>query len=184
LDAAADAEIAPIDRSHLSGPEFQSLREHLPGEDVRGVHALRSATIGTLVRRVTRGRMPRTVGVVLDLRGPPRINRGHGRQTFEWSLGACASLVEELHRRGCGMRVIVIDTEAELLNIQSTAELADLLTLLSEASMSRHRILDQEQLDFLREVAHCYWIPAGGYVKAPELQTFADKPTLITRGTV
>lgn len=174
LDAAADAESAPVDRSMLPGPEFQSLREYLPEEDARGVHALRSAALGTLVRRVTRGRLPRTIGVVLDLRQPPGHARGRGLRRCEWSLGACATLVEELHRRGSVMRVHVIDTDSEQIEVKGPAQLTDLMTLLSEANMSTHRNLAPDQLSDLEGLVHCYWIPAGGYAKAPELRHLGD----------
>lgn len=180
LDAAADAETAPVDRSVLPGPEFQSLREYLPEEDARGVHALRSAALGTLVRRVTRGRLPRTIGVVLDLRRPPGHTRGRGMRRCEWSLGACATLVEELHRRGSNMRVLVIDNESEQIEVQGPAQLTDLLTLLSEATLSAHRNLGPDQLDDLEELVHCYWIPAGGYTKAPETRMLTGDVTMIS----
>ena len=37
-----------------TGSEFYELREHLSGEDVRRVHALRSAALGTLIERINR----------------------------------------------------------------------------------------------------------------------------------
>ena len=181
LDAAMDAEAAPVDRSALPGPEFQSLREHLPEEDARGVHALRSAALGTLIRRVTRGRLPRTVGIVLDLRRPPRQVQQRGKRNFEWSLGACATLSEELHKRGCGMRVVVIDADTEQMEVKDGAQLITLLTVLSEASISNHRIIKPNQLDFLDTLAHCYWIPAGGYTTPPELAGLERDTTLITK---
>ena len=180
LDAAADAESAPVDRSMLPGPEFQSLREYLPEEDARGVHALRSAALGTLVRRVTRGRLPRTIGIVLDLRRPPGHVRGRGMRRCEWSLGACATLVEELHRRGCEIRVLVIDTEPEQIEVRVPAQVNDLLTLLSEATLSNRRVLGTDQLDDVNELVHCYWIPAGGFTKAPEIHGLAGDITMIT----
>src|SRR5690606_13423596 len=69
--AIAERQAAQHLRTNVRGAEFHSLREHQPDEDARGVHALRSASAGTLVRRVLRGSMPRTAGVVLDLRRPP-----------------------------------------------------------------------------------------------------------------
>lgn len=180
LDAAADAEIAPLDRSILPGPEFQALREYLPEEDARGVHALRSASLGTLVRRVTRGRMPRTIGVVLDLRRPPGHTRGRGLRRCEWSLGACATLVEELHRRGSVARVLIVDNEPEQIEVKGPAQLIDLMTLLSEASLSMHHGLADELLADLSTLGHCYWIPAGGYLRAPELRDMPGDVTLLT----
>lgn len=179
LDAAADAEIAPVDRSMLPGPEFQALREYLPEEDARGVHALRSASLGTLVRRVTRGRMPRTIGVVLDLRRPPGQPRGRGLRRCEWSLGACASLVEELHRRGSVSRVLVVDTEPEQIEVKDASQLTELMTMLSEASLSMHHGLNPELLANIELLSHCYWIPAGGFTRAPELRDMPGRVSLI-----
>jgi len=179
LEAATDADIAPNDRSTLRGPEFVSLREHQLDEDARGVHALRSASVGTLVRRVTRGRMPRTVGVVLDLRRPPGQGRGRGLGRCEWSLGACASLVEALHARGSEVRVQVLATEPELLDIRDQSDLCELMTLLSEVSLSKHHQLAPEQLAATERLLHCYWIAAGGYTTAPEMRLLQGSTTLL-----
>lgn len=179
LDAASDAEVAPVDRSQLPGPEFYALREHGVDEDARGVHALRSAALGTLVRRVTRGRMPRTVGVVLDLRRAPGTPRGHGLRRCEWSLGACATLVEELHRRGAEVQVLVVDATPEVLTVRGPAQLTQLCTLLSEAGLARHAALDADLLDEVGALTHCYWVPAGGFVRAPELAALPGQATLV-----
>lgn len=179
IDAAADAEAAPYDRSRLPGPEFLALREHQPDEDARGVHALRSATIGTLVRRVTRGRMPRTVGVVLDLRRPPGRPRGRGLRRFEWSLGACAALVETLNARGTEVRVLVLAGEPARIDVRGPAQCIDVMTLLAEAGLAQHRSLPPELLAEVEQLVHCYWIPAGGYRAAPELRALRGPVTTI-----
>ena len=180
VDAAADAEAAPLDRSLLPGPEFLALREHQDSEDARGVHALRSASLGTLVRRVTRGRMPQQVGLVLDLRRPPRRHQGRGLRRFEWSLSACASLVEVF--RGCGrdVRVLVLAEEPEQFDVRGPAQLTDLLTLLAEAGMARPHALPPDLLDAVQSLIHCYWIPAGGYHRAPEVRVLTGPVTMIT----
>lgn len=169
LQAVAEREASPRDRSMLPGPEFHSLREHQPEEDSRGVHALRSASMGMLVRRVTRGRMPRTVGIVLDLRRPPNRPLEGGRRRFEWSLGACATLLTEMRRRGAEVVVLVLDTEPVRIVAQSTAGECELLTLLAEASPASHRQLAPHVLDALRNYEHCYWIPAGSYLATNDL---------------
>lgn len=163
LSAVAEREAAPRDRSALPGPEFHSLREHQPDEDSRGVHALRSASLGMLVRRVTRGRMPRTVGIVLDLRRPPNRPLDGGRRRFEWSLGACATLLTALRSRGAEVDVAVLDADPTRILAQSKARELELLTLLAEASPTTHRPLPPHLLDALRQYEHCYWIPAGSY---------------------
>lgn len=179
LEAAADAEVAPVDRTRMPGQEFYALREHTLDEDARGVHALRSAALGTLVRRVTRGRMPRTIGVVLDLRRPPGTPRGRGMRRGEWSLGACATLVDALHRQGADVQVLVVDETPEIVEVRGPAQLTELLTLLSEATLCRHAPIAGGLLDDLRTLAHCYWIPAGGFVRAPELDALPEGATLV-----
>lgn len=171
LAAVAEREAAPRDRSALPGPEFHSLREHQAEEDARGVHALRSAALATLVRRVTRGRMPRTVGVVLDLRRPPGRRLDGGKRRFEWSLGACATLVTALRARGAEIDVVVIDTEPTRTLVQSPAREIALLTLLAEATSTRHHPLPAGLLDNLRGYEHCYWIPAGSYLATADHAT-------------
>ena len=179
LDAAADADVAPLERSQLDGPEFYALREHSVEEDARSVHALRSAAIGTLVRRITRGRTPRMVGVILDLRRPPGTPRGRGIRRFEWSLGACATLVEELHQRGSQVRVLLVDAEPEAIDIRGPAQKVELMTTLSEASLATYASIKRDQLADLDALTHCYWIPAGGFANAPELLARAEHVTLI-----
>jgi hypothetical protein len=177
--SVADVEAAPRDRSQLPGPEFHSLREHLPEEDARAVHALRSAALGTLVRRVTHGRMPRTVGIVLDLRRPPGRALNHGARRFEWSLGACASLLELLRARGADARVLVLAAEPADTMVQGPARMLELLTLLAEASPSPHRTLPDELFTAIRQLSHCFWIPAGSYFAAPEFAAMPGTVTLV-----
>ncbi|MCA8953149.1 MAG: DUF58 domain-containing protein, partial [Planctomycetes bacterium] len=168
LTAVAEREAAPRDRSTLPGPEFHSLREHLPEEDARGVHALRSAALGTLVRRVTRGRMPRTVGVVLDLRRPPGRRLDGGARRFEWSLGACATVITALRARGAEIDVVVIDERPTRILVQSPQREVELLTLLAEASTTAHAPLPGGLLAALRGYERCYWIPAGSFLAAAD----------------
>ncbi|MBL8732811.1 MAG: DUF58 domain-containing protein [Planctomycetes bacterium] len=179
VQAASEVEVAPQDRSPLPGPEFHSLREHRLDDEARGVHALRSAATGTLVRRVTHGRVPRTVGVVLDLRRPPGRALHQGVRRFEWSLGACASLVAHLRGRGAELRVLVIATEAANFHVRGPAQELELLTLLAEAGPSPHRSVPGEQFEELRRLAHCYWIPAGAYLASPEFAAMPGSVTLV-----
>jgi uncharacterized protein (DUF58 family) len=180
--AIADTEAAPRDRSTLPGPEFHSLREHSPEEDARAVHALRSATLGTLVRRVTLGRMPRTVGIVLDLRRPPGRPLNQGGRRFEWSLGACASLLHLLRSRGAETRVLVLCSEPADLLVQGSARELELLTLLAEAGPSPHRAVPDETFATIRSLEFCYWIPAGGYLASPEFAAMPGRVTVIGGG--
>lgn len=166
--AVADTEVAPRDRTQLPGPEFHSLREHVLDEDARAVHALRSATLATLVRRITHGRLPRTVGVVLDLRRAPGRAAGASRR-FEWNLGAAATLLGQLRANGVQVRALVLAAATTDLLVQGPGREAELLTLLAEASPIAHRALPPETFAALRDLEHCFWIPAGGHHDAPEL---------------
>jgi uncharacterized protein (DUF58 family) len=175
--ATASTEAAPRERSHLEGPEFHSLREHQPEEDARTVHALRSAALGTLVRRVLHGRMPRRVGIVLDLRRPPRATTSHGMRRFEWSLGACASLVRSLLAHGAELRVLVLGSPTPELEIHGPAQEVNLLTLLAGASPAPHQALAPGVLAAVQDLDHCYWIPAGSWFGANEA---AGLPRVVT----
>jgi hypothetical protein len=166
-------------RSLQAGAEFHSLREHQMHEDARGVHALRSATVGTLVRRVTDGRLPHAVGIVLDLRRPPGRPLHQGARRFEWSLGACASLVTCLRHRAARIHVLVIDSDPVHVVVRGTGQEVDLLTLLAEASPTPHAPLRRELFDDLRRLEHCFWIPAGAYRAAAEIGNLPSTVTIV-----
>ncbi len=170
---------APRHFQHGAGSEFHSLREHQFGEDARGVHALRSAALGTLVRRITTGRLPETVGLVLDLRrAPARTQQGQPR--FEWSLGACATLVHLLRERAARVHVLLLDAEPTAMTVQGPAQETELLTLLAEASPAAFTPAPGELVEAMQRLAHCFWIPAGGNHGAPEYAALRDRTTLVT----
>lgn len=180
LVAAAEAtDGATDDRSQLSGPEYHSLREHQPEEDVRLVHALRSASLGTLVRRVTHGRLPRAIGIVLDLRRPPGRPLGQGQRRFEWSLGACATMLALLRARGSEARVLVIGEESAEIEVRGPLQERELLTLLAEASPSPHRAVPAGLFAAVQRLSHCFWIPAGAYLAAPEFAAMPGRVQLV-----
>lgn len=179
VQAIAEQQAAPRDRTMATGLEFHSLREHQPNEDARGVHALRSAAIGTLVRRVTRGRLPHTVGLVLDLRRPPGRPLQHGTRRFEWSLGACAALVAHLRQRAAQVRVLVVAAEPAQFLVHGPAQEHDLLTLLAEAGPTPHHPLAPDLLDELLRLEHCFWIPAGAYTASPEIAALPRTVTIV-----
>ncbi|MEO6593702.1 MAG: DUF58 domain-containing protein [Planctomycetota bacterium] len=179
VQAIAEREISPRHRQSLPGPEFHALREHMPDEDARGVHALRSASMGVLVRRVTQGRMPQTVGLVLDMRRPPGRSLFQGTRRFEWSLGACASLIAYLRARSAHVQVVVIDAEPAKYLVQGPAKETELLTLLAEASPTPHRPLSSELFLEVRRLEHCFWIPAGAYLASPEFAAMSTNVTIV-----
>ena len=177
--AVAETTTAPLDRSLQAGPEFHSLREHQPDEDARAVHALRSASLGTLVRTVTHGRTPSRVGLVLDLRRPPGRPLTHGMRRFEWSLGAFASLLGLLRTRGAEAQVLVLAEDPADVVVRGPAQEHELLTLLAEASPCPHRALPDDLFHGLQRLEHCFWIPAGAYFAAPEFAAMPGTVTLV-----
>ncbi len=179
LRSIDESEMAPHDRSHLSGPEFHSLREHHAGEDARAVHALRSASLGTLVRTVTHGRLPRTIGIVLDLRRPPRRELHHGSRRFEWGLGACATLLHVLRHRGAEAHVLVLGDQPASILVQGPAHEAELMMMLAAASPSPCRSVQGELFATIQKLEHCLWIPAGAYFESPEFAAMPGKVTLV-----
>lgn len=178
-NAIAEQQAAPRDRTRLPGPEFHSLREHQPGEDARAVHALRSASLGTLVQRVTRGRTPRTVGMVLDLRRPPGRQLGLGNRRFEWSLGAAATLIHLLRSRAAEVDVLVLDSEPSRILVRGPGQESDFLMLLAEASPTPHLPVDPATFEHLRRLEHCYWIPAGAFLATREHEAIAGTVHII-----
>jgi len=168
LRASALSCAAPQTQRQLPGDDFHALREHDLAEDARGVHALRSATLGTLVRTVVRGQQPQQIGIVLDLRRPPGRHLHHGRGRFEWGLGACAALLDEFTARAVSVAVVVIGAHTVHARVRSPAEHRELLTLLAEAAAVPHRALEPGALDDLLRLEHCIWIAAGGFLARAE----------------
>lgn len=179
LAAVAEREPAPLERSQLPGAEFHSLREHLTGEDARHVHALRSATAGRLVTRVTQGRLPEEVGIVLDLRRPPGRPLHLGQRRFEWSLGACAELMAQMRARAAALRIVVLGSRTVRVRVAGPQQELELLTFLAEAQPSPHRPLDEPAVQELRRHEHCFWIPAGGLLLREEVASLPGAVTLI-----
>jgi hypothetical protein len=166
--AVAEQEQARAERLSLPGPDFHSLRELMPEEDARGVHALRSAAMATLVRRINQGRAPRDVGVVLDLRRPPGRPLHQGTRHFEWSLGACAALLDLLRARAAQVHLLVLDAEPRRFLVQPSAAATDVLTFLAEARPTPHQALGASVFDEVRRLEHCFWVPAGAWLAAAE----------------
>lgn len=167
------------DNLRQSGGEFHSLREYSHGEDARMVHALRSAATGTLVRRVTQGQQPRQVGLVLDLRRPPGRPLHRGQRRFEWSLGACATLVDHLRLRQMVLSCLVLGEDSRHEELASVLQTVDFLTFLSEALPSHHQPAGDELLTRLEDCESCYWIPAGGFLAKDEIASLRAQVTLV-----
>lgn len=168
LAALAEQLSAPRDRTDLAGPEFHSLRELGEGEDARTVHALRSASLGTLVRRITEGRAPRTVGLGIDLRRPPGRPARHANRHFEWCLGAAATLIAQLRARGADVEVLVLGETATTVRVHGPVSEQALLALLAGAAPTAHRPCPAEALAPLAALRPCYWLAAGEHTGAAE----------------
>jgi uncharacterized protein (DUF58 family) len=138
LESLCQPAVVDRDSRLQTGPDFHSLREHHPDEDARAVHALRSAALGMLVRREMRGSLLAEVGIVLDLRRPPGRNPRVGQRRFEWSLSACASMLDVLCGQGTAVRVVVVGAATAAVPVQSEAQLTSFLTFLSEAEPVPH----------------------------------------------
>lgn len=171
----------PQQHPQHAGEEFHALREQYDGEDARGVHARRSASLGQLVRTITRSRSPSTIGIVLDLRRPPGRPLQNGRTRFEWCLGAAATLAESLRERDCRLVAVVLGETTTRAVVHDAATLRDWLVLLAEAGPTPHRALEPEALADLDALDDCYWLPAGGY-RAPEEHELRSSPVRVVDG--
>jgi len=116
---------------------------------------------------------------VVDLRRPPRRPLHGGNRRFEWSLGACATLLHLLRQHGAAARVLVLAEEPADLLVRGPAQEIDLLTLLAEAQPTAHRPVAAAAFEELQKLPHCYWIPAGSYLAAPEFAAMPGSVTLV-----
>jgi uncharacterized protein (DUF58 family) len=175
LQSIAERDPGPSSRRQRTGDEFHALREHQAAEEARGVHALRSAALGTLVRTEVRGRMPREVGLVLDLRRPPGRPLHLGQRRFEWSLGACAAALDHLRELQTVVRVFVLGSKTVQTAVADSAQHRQVLTFLAEAASSPYRPLEPAALRELCGFEHCLWIPAGGFQARAELEQLGTR---------
>jgi len=150
----------------LGGASFYSLREHQLDEDARMVHALKSATTGTLVRKVLRGQLPRELGVVLDLRRPPGRPLTANKRFFEYCLSVAASLADVLYARGHQQYWVVLGVgERGTQRISTNHDRLDYLRDLSTVGPVEWGPFDRGAVESLRNCEGVYWIPAGGQVR-------------------
>ena len=153
--------------------EFWMLREYSYGEDLRAVHALRSAASGTLVRRLERGEESQHVWVVLDLRraqGRPQ----HGIRRFEWSLSAAAQLADDLEARKTRFTCLVLGKSPRLIDVTSDGERREMLAMLAGAAPEEHCPIELAAWPDLGEAELCLWIPAGGARASAERALLPD----------
>ena len=148
----------------LDGREYHSLREHAWSEDARRVHALRSASLGTLVRRVERGHRPRVLALVLDLRRAPGAELHLGQKLFEWKLSACATLLDELLRKGVHVHCLTLGAgEPSSDRIEDPSGARGFLAQLAGAAPCEHSAVDPKVFEELQDAESCYWIDAAGF---------------------
>ena len=139
------------------GDDFAGLRELQLGEDARGVHALRSAAMGQLVRTIRRGRTPQQIALVVDLRLPPGgTPRTHSRR-FEHSLSLAASVLDHLRRQGSVVHVTVVGERVTTLDVDATGSYWAALDLLAAAQPTAHRALEAATTLALRAWSPCWW---------------------------
>lgn len=174
LRESIDARAIDHDAVERSGSaEFWMLRELTPGEDMRHVHALRSASTGTLVRRIERGTESHHAWLVLDLRrAQGRTN--HGSRRFEWSLSAAATLTDELEQRGIHLTCLLLGREPRVVEIRGESERREFLALLAAATPEDHCPIDLGLWPELHEARLCLWIPAGGARATTERAALPD----------
>lgn len=163
----------PTSEPRPGDAEFWMLREYSYGEDLRHAHALRSASTGTLVRRICRGEEAPSVWIVLDLRRP-QGRAAHGKNRFEWSMSATASLCDELTSRGVVFTCLVLDREPMPHTVGGEAERQAFLAFLAGARPVEHHPVDLNQWPELHEAQVCLWIPAGGARASTERSSLHD----------
>ncbi len=144
------------------GSEFYALREHQLDEDARGVHAMRSASVGTLVRRVLRGQDPRQVGLVLDLRTPNGRAMARMRRGFEWALCASATLTDRAHTEGTVLQVLVVASTPLRFEVLDESSAEEFTTFLAECEPCPDRPLQDQEFAEFGDCDTTYWLSAGG----------------------
>lgn len=159
--------------------EFHSLREYAIGEDARFVHAMRSAATGTLVRRVMHNQQHHEACLILDMRRPPGRSIRVGSRRLEWSLGATATVVDEMRLRAASLTCLVIGDRDERWVLNSSERAEDFLAHLSEARPVTHRPLRQDFLDAAQRFDTCLWVPAGGFKASTDRESM-QQPILVT----
>jgi uncharacterized protein (DUF58 family) len=93
LDDLEDSGQAPK-ASFNDGDEFFSLREYIPGDDIRHISWKVSARLGKLIIRELEPSISRMVILVLDTRGIPETD--DDRESFEMAMDLAASLAVSL----------------------------------------------------------------------------------------
>ncbi|MCC6672352.1 MAG: hypothetical protein IT458_14915 [Planctomycetes bacterium] len=125
-----------------SGAEFHALREHGEDQDLRGVHALRSAALGRPVRRIDEAEATPTLRLVLDLRLPASAPAAFATQRVEERLGQAAWHVDRARATGTALLVLVAASEVTRHELRDPAASAEFLAVLAACEAVPWRELD------------------------------------------
>ena len=88
-----------------SGSDDATTREYRHGDDLRKVHWRSTARVGELMVRQEEHRLQSRSTLLLD--GRARSHRGDGPgSSFEWAVGATASIATSLVQQGFGLRLL------------------------------------------------------------------------------
>lgn len=129
---------------HLDGPTsdsaprgtltFHTLREYVPGDDIRRIHWKTTARTGTLmVREHVDTSQPSTV-IVLDVRRDRYVDADGGTDRFEEAVDVAASLVGASQRQGFPVRFVTTTGDVHLVRAgQRGQRLADHLAAVQPA---------------------------------------------------
>jgi uncharacterized protein (DUF58 family) len=155
----------------IDGREFFALREYRSGEDARHVHARRSASLGVLVTKVFRLRREPECSLVLDLRRQPGTPPSINNRPFERCLGITASLCDELVARNARLRCLVLDGDVREWRVECASTAREFLAFLAVVQSVPYRPLAKSLSTLLASNEQCFWIPAGGHLRAAERQS-------------
>jgi uncharacterized protein (DUF58 family) len=179
VDALERDEPEYENRQAAGDDDFHSLRQYVDGDEARMVHAMRSAAMGTLVRRVMRSQQQREACLILDLRRPPGRSASLGSRRLEWSLGATATIVDAMLERNAVLTCLVIGATDRRWVLSGPEQSETFLAFLADARPVLHRRLDREFLESVRSFDTTLWVPAGGFTATDDRGNI-EAPVLVT----
>jgi protein-glutamine gamma-glutamyltransferase len=113
-------------RLRSGGHELRGVREHQPGEPLRGVHWPSTAHRGRLMVKEQDDPGGDQLAVVLDARASADVGDAPG-SSFELALGAAEALVAHAHADGRRVRLIVAGPDGEPVSASERAAVRRLL---------------------------------------------------------
>ncbi|MDX6571725.1 MAG: hypothetical protein QOC86_881, partial [Gaiellales bacterium] len=108
------------------GHDLRGVREHQPGEPLRGVHWPATAHRGRLMVKETDDSGGDQLAVVLDARASAEIAGATG-SSFELALAAAGALVAQAHADARRVRLVVAGPDGELVSASERAAVRRLL---------------------------------------------------------